>query len=45
MFETLEQNGDKLSYLAIVAYSFTREGNAYVDGDDLPLLRNASRQG
>lgn len=43
VFETLEQNGDKLSYLAIVAYSFTREGNAYVDGDDLRLSRNVNR--
>lgn len=45
VFETLEQNGDKLSYLAIVAYSFTREGNAYVDGDDLPLIAKCEQTG
>ncbi|WHY95332.1 glycosyl hydrolase family 18 protein [Peribacillus simplex] len=45
VFETLEQNGDKLSYLAIVAYSFTREGNAYVDGDDLPLIEKCEQTG
>ncbi|MFS0764321.1 glycosyl hydrolase family 18 protein [Peribacillus phoenicis] len=45
VFETLEENGDKLSYLAIVAYSFTREGNAYVDGDDLPLIAKCEQTG
>ncbi|WP_148358145.1 glycosyl hydrolase family 18 protein [Peribacillus simplex] len=45
VFETLEQNGDKLSYLAIVAYSFTKEGNAYVDGDDLPLIAKCEQTG
>ncbi|MDP1419145.1 glycosyl hydrolase family 18 protein [Peribacillus simplex] len=45
VFETLEQNGDKLSYLAIVAYSFTREGNAYIDGDDLPLIAKCEQTG
>ncbi|MBO1000244.1 LysM peptidoglycan-binding domain-containing protein [Bacillus sp. SD075] len=45
VFETLEQNGDILSYLAIVAYSFTREGNAYVDGDDLPIIAKCEQTG
>ncbi|WP_342601756.1 glycosyl hydrolase family 18 protein [Peribacillus sp. FSL E2-0159] len=45
VFETLEENGDKLSYLAIVAYSFTKEGNAYVDGDDLPLIAKCEQTG
>ncbi|MGE7603644.1 glycosyl hydrolase family 18 protein [Peribacillus sp. NPDC097675] len=43
VFEMIEENGDKLSYLAIVAYSFTQEGYAYVDGDDLPLIEKCKQ--
>ncbi|WP_340371475.1 LysM peptidoglycan-binding domain-containing protein [Peribacillus sp. FSL E2-0218] len=45
VFETLEEHGDKLTYLAIVAYSFTREGNAYVEGDDRPLIVKCKQSG
>ncbi|MBK5463209.1 LysM peptidoglycan-binding domain-containing protein [Peribacillus sp. TH16] len=45
VFKTLEENGDKLSYLAIVAYSFTKEGYAFVDGDDLPLIAKCEQTG
>ncbi|MGG3496636.1 glycosyl hydrolase family 18 protein [Peribacillus simplex] len=45
VFETLEENGDKLSYLAIVAYSFTEEGFAFIDGDDLPLIAKCKQAG
>lgn len=45
VFEMLEENGDKLSYLAIVAYSFTQEGYAYVDGDDRPLVEKCKQSG
>ncbi|MGE7759998.1 glycosyl hydrolase family 18 protein [Peribacillus sp. NPDC097895] len=45
VFETLENNGDKLSYLAIVAYSFNEEGYAFVDGDDLPLIAKCEQTG
>ncbi|MFD4817962.1 LysM peptidoglycan-binding domain-containing protein [Peribacillus butanolivorans] len=45
VFKTLEENGDKLSYLAIVAYSFTKEGYAVVDGDDLPLIAKCEQTG
>lgn len=45
VFEMVEENGDKLTYLAIVAYSFTEEGYAYVDGDDLPLIEKCKQNG
>ncbi|MGE7878687.1 glycosyl hydrolase family 18 protein [Peribacillus muralis] len=45
VFETLEEHGGKLTYLAIVAYSFTREGYAYVDGDDRPLIAKCKQSG
>lgn len=45
VFETLEEHGDKLTYLAIVAYSFTREGNAYVESDDRPLIVKCKQSG
>lgn len=45
VFETLEENSDKLSYLAIVAYSFTKVGYAYIEGDDLPLIAKCQQTG
>ncbi|MGE7780083.1 glycosyl hydrolase family 18 protein [Peribacillus sp. NPDC097264] len=45
VFEMLEENGDKLTYLAIVAYSFTQAGFAYIEGDDLPLIEKCEQNG
>ncbi|WP_057912871.1 glycosyl hydrolase family 18 protein [Peribacillus muralis] len=45
VFEALEENGNKLTYLAIVAYSFTREGYVYVNGDDRPLIAKCIQTG
>lgn len=45
VFETLDENSDKLSYLAVVAYSFTEVGYTYIDGDDLPLIAKCQQTG
>ncbi|WP_028391349.1 glycosyl hydrolase family 18 protein [Bacillus cihuensis] len=45
VFNNLEKHSYQLTYLAIVAYSFTNEGIAYVDGDDRPLLEKSKQVG
>lgn len=43
VFRNLEQQAERLTYLAIIAYSFTEEGYAYVTGDDQPLLTRSKQ--
>ncbi|MGE8077650.1 LysM peptidoglycan-binding domain-containing protein [Peribacillus loiseleuriae] len=45
VFTNLEQHAYQLTYLAIVAYSFTNEGNAYADGDDDALVAKCKQVG
>ncbi|MDQ0217774.1 LysM peptidoglycan-binding domain-containing protein [Peribacillus cavernae] len=39
----LKQQAARLTYLAITAYSFKEEGNAYAAGDDQPLLSRSKQ--
>ncbi|WP_079509302.1 LysM peptidoglycan-binding domain-containing protein [Mesobacillus jeotgali] len=38
----LEAIAPHLTYLAVAAFSFTKEGYAYVNGDDAPIVRKSS---
>ncbi|RFU68199.1 LysM peptidoglycan-binding domain-containing protein [Bacillus sp. V59.32b] len=43
VFTNLQQQADRLTYLAITAYSFTTEGYAYLEGNDQPLLTRSKQ--
>lgn len=38
---SFSENAEHLTLLAIVAYSFTTEGNAFIEGNDEPLINKA----
>lgn len=44
-FTTLEQHANQLTYVAIVAYSFTNEGFAYMEFDDQAILEKSKQVG
>ena len=44
-FTMLEQHANQLSYVAIVAYSFTNEGFTYMESDDAAILEKSKQVG
>ena len=44
-FTMLEQHANQLSYVAIVAYSFTAEGYAYMESDDRAIVEKSKQVG
>ncbi|WP_419880966.1 LysM peptidoglycan-binding domain-containing protein [Peribacillus sp. B-H-3] len=45
VFSALEKSAEQLTYLAIVAYSFTKEGYVYIIGNDSSMIAKSKQLG